>query len=150
MNDFFAPDVWPLILAAIIWWLLSLAPVVYSSYVVVRKNPALPRRLLFIGVVAGLSYGLLVLFLLLVSLPLSAFGVYIAPQLEAAGQLPLAGRWLVTVWRAISDWGWFVVPVVLAISSFKLVRHLAPRWHHVVAGLGPNSSFKPTPLRGSA
>ena len=150
MEDFFAPDVWPLILAAIIWWLLSLTPIVYSSYVAVRTKPELPRRALFVAVAAGLIYGLLVLFLFLVSLPLSAFGVYIAPQLEAAGQLPQTGQWLVAVWRVIADWGWFVIPAVLSISSFKLPRYLAPRWHGIVAGLGPNNSFKPKSLRDSA
>ena len=150
MEQFLAPEVWPLIAIAMVWWLLSLAPVLYSAFVATRTRLALPRRFLFVAVVVTLSYGLLVFFLFAITLPLAAFSIYIAPGLEAAGKLSVSGRWLAATSRAISTWGWFVVPFFLAISSFKLTRYLATRWHQLVTGLGPNNSFKPKPLRGSA
>ena len=150
MEQFLAPDVWPLIAIAIAWWLLSLAPVLYSALVATRTRPALPRRFLFVVVVVTLSYGLLVFFLFAITIPLAAFSVYIAPGLEASGELSVPGRWLVATSRAISTWGWFVVPFFLAISSFKLTRYLATRWHQLVTGLGPNNSFKPNPHRDGA
>jgi hypothetical protein len=150
MTELLAPDVWPLIALAAVWWVLSLLPVFYSTFVAFRTTPAMPRRPLFVAVVACLSYGLLIFFLFAISLPLSAFSVFIAPQLEASGELPVVGRWLAIASRFISTWGWFVVPLFLAIVSFKLARYLGVRWPQLVAGLGPNISSKPTPLRGAA
>ena len=136
MKLFFAPDLWPFIAVAVLWWLLSLTPVIYSSYIAIFKKPALPRRFLFVGVVVAMSYGFLLFFFLTVTLPLSAFDAYIAPQLTADGQLTVITQGLLTASRTMSDWGYIAVPFVLAISSFKLIRYLTPRWQLVVAGLG--------------
>ncbi len=150
MKEFLAPDFWPLIAIAIVWWVLSLMPILYSILVAVRTKPALPRRFLFVSAVVLLSYGLLIFFLFVVSLPLSAYSIFIAPQLEAVGELSRAGRWLAASSRFISQWGWFVIPLVLSISAVILSRYLVVRWHLLAACLGPNNSFKPKPLRGSA
>ena len=150
MKEFLAPDIWPMLMIAIVWWLLCLVPVLLSSIVAVRAKPALPRRLLFVSVVAGLSYGLLLFFFVGVLVPLGAFSTFIAPQLEAIGELPVVGRWFVSASRAIDSWYWFVVPFVLSASSIWLTRFLAARWHQLTLALGPNNSFKPKPLRGSA
>ena len=148
MKHFLAPDIWPMILAAVVWWLLSLAPILYSALLAFRAKPVMPRRVLFVGTVSTLSYGLLILFVFVVSLPLGAFSTYIAPTLREAGDLTLAGRWAGEISDAISSWGFFIIPLILAGSALWLSRRLLPRWPQIVIALGPNNSSKPTPLRG--
>ena len=148
MKHFLAPDVWPLIAIAIIWWTLSLAPIAYSTLVALRTKPPLPRRVLFVGTVSTLCYGLLVSFLILLSIPLAAFRNYIVPTLAAEDDLTTLDRWLANLSDFISQWGWFVVPLILAATAFYLSRYLSIRWPQIVIALGPNNSFKPTPLRG--
>ena len=148
MKHFLAPDIWPVIAIAVIWWTLSLAPIAYSTLVAFRAKPVLPRRLLFVGTVSTLCYGLLVSFLILLIIPLAAFRNYIAPTLAAEGDLTTLGNWLANLSDLISQWGWFVVPLILAATAFYLSRYLAARWPQIVIALGPNNSFKPSPLRG--
>ncbi|MDH5821889.1 hypothetical protein QFW77_02620 [Luteimonas sp. RD2P54] len=141
MEEFLAPDVWPLIAIAMVWWLLSLFPVLYPALVSFRRRATMPQKCLFTCVVACLSYGLLA-FLLVVGIALRALAVYIAPQLEVAGDLPAAGRWLAQASGLISAWWWVAVPLVLAMCSFLLTRYLAPRWPPIAAALGPTPHFK--------
>ena len=150
MEAFLDPEIWPLIVLAVLWWVLSLFPVFLAIFVAFRTRPVLPRRGMFMAVVVGLAYGLLFFFFIAVAVPLAAFETYIAPQLEASRQLPAAGRWLVHASRFISTWGWAATPFVLAISSIKLTRFLSVRWPQLVSSLGPNNSFKPKPYRGGA
>ena len=150
MNTFLSPDVWPSIALSIAWWLLTLMPVFYAAFVAARIKPVLPRRLLFIGVTVALTYGTLVFLLFAIIIPLAGFTVYIAPQLEASGELSAIGRLAVDISFASYDWGFIVMPPFLIVSSIALTRYLAARWQQLVAGLRPNNSFKPNPLRGSA
>jgi hypothetical protein len=127
MNVFLAPDIWPLIAIAILWWLASLFPVVYPTLVALRRKPVMPRRLLFISVVVGLSYGCLVFFQFVIVIPLDAFGTYIAPQLKEVGELPAIGQWSLEILDKLDVWWWkLVVPLILAAVAFKLTRYLAP------------------------
>jgi hypothetical protein len=150
MDAFLAPDVWPMIALAVVWWLLSLSPVWYSTFLALHTRPIIPRRFLFVAVVAALATGIVNFFYFTVSLPLTAFAVYIAPQLESTGDLSTTGRFLAATSEAISDYGLLTVPFVLAASAISLTRYLIVRWPEIVTCLGPNNSFKPKPLRGSA
>jgi hypothetical protein len=128
--------------------LCTFFPVIYSAQLAFRAKPALPRRFLFVCVVTALCYGCLLFFLLAVSLPLQLYSSFVAPQLEFSGYPH--GRWLIATQFFISDWGWVVFPLFLGLAAVATTRYLASRWPAIVAALGPNKSFKPNPLRGSA
>ena len=150
MKDLVPSGMWPIVFVGIAIWILAITPLLYSAFVALRTRPLIPRRILFVAVITGMSYGFMLLFAILVTLPLEAFSTFIAPQLQAIGHLPRFGLWLAEISQALSSWGWFVIPLVDAIASIWFTRYLVRRWPQVVASLGPNNSFKPKPLRGSA
>jgi hypothetical protein len=113
--------------------LLALLPLLYPGYVSFRKRPRLPRRLLFVGVIAALSYGIETFFLVAITLPLEAYAVFIAPPLESSGH-PY-GYWLVSIARFIKHWGWLLLPILPAIASVVLTRYLMNRWPRITESL---------------
>ena len=113
--------------------LLAFLPLLYPSYVLFRTRPFLPRRLLFVAIVAALSYGIETFFLVAIALPLEAYAVFIAPPLASSGY-PYA-RWLVLVARFIRGWGWLLLSIPPAIASVVLTRYLVTRWARILESL---------------
>ena len=68
-----------------------------------------------------------------IAIPVQAYVIWIAPQLQEMGQPH--GEWLVAVSRFIGRWWWPALPVALAIATVVLTRRLAARWTALCAAL---------------
>jgi hypothetical protein len=130
----FSPGVEAMIVAVgTLYIVLALLPLLYPGYVSFRTRPSLPRRLLFVGVIAALSYGIETFFLVAITLPLEAYAVFIAPPLESSGYS--YGRWLVFLAQFIRGWGWLLLSIPPAIASVVLTRYLVTRWARILESL---------------
>ena len=121
------------VLAALAWFLLTLAPVIWPAYRAFRNKTALPRPWLFTAVVAALTYGVLYLGLFLLLVPAEAYAVFIAPQLEAMGQ-PY-GSSLVRGTQFVADYWWLMLPPVQLAVTVVLTRRLASKWAGICSAL---------------
>lgn len=65
--------------------LCVLAPVLYPMLVAIHRRPVLPRRAVFVIVVAALCHGAMGLIDAVIVVPISAVLVYVTPQFEATG-----------------------------------------------------------------
>jgi hypothetical protein len=122
-----------LIVLSVGYMLCVLAPALYAALVVLRRRPVLPRRLLFVLVVASLCYGLLFLFSFALELPATAFAVYIAPQLQAAGYY--SGQPFTIIAGFLAENWWFALGPTLLFLAVAITRYLARRWGGIVAAL---------------
>ena len=130
----FSPGVAAMIVAVgALYILLALLPLLYPAYVSFRTRPFLPRRLLFVGIVAALSYGIETFLLVAIGMPLETYAVFVAPPLESSGY-PY-GRWLVFAARFIKGWGWLLLPIPPAVASVLLTRYLVTRWARILESL---------------
>ena len=132
---------------AFAYFLISFVPVWWPALVAFRRNARLPRPLLFVTTVAALVYGVFSFLAFAVLLPIEAYGIFIAPQLEAAGLAN--GAALLRISGFFTDYWWLLVPPVQLVLTWQVTRRLGGRWGHICAS-PPNNSFKPNPLRGSA
>jgi hypothetical protein len=109
---------------------LVLTPVLYPLVRSMRQRPALPQRWLFVLVVACLCYGGLTL-LLVLAWPVEIYLQHVAPQLQVMSEAtPLVG---VAEW--LYQYGWLLMPTILALPAVPLTRYLLPRWARVVDAL---------------
>jgi hypothetical protein len=134
-------------LVALAYVLLSFAPVLWPAMVVRRVRPALPRRLLFVVVVAALVYGVFSFIAFAILLPIEVYGIYIAPQLEEAGIAN--GSALLQISGFLADNWWILVPPTQLILTWYVTKIVKARWAYICAA-PPNPSFKPTSLRDAA
>ena len=111
----------------------ALMPVLYPAFLAARTKPVIPRRILFVVAATCMSYGLLALFVLLVSWPLQLYSLFVAPQLQDAGRF--YGAWLVAGGHFFTSSSWFALPVALVVASVLVSRYLARRWPRVVCAL---------------
>ena len=145
----FTPQEVALITAAFtVYALLSWAPVIWPLAVTHKQRATFPRRWLFAFTILALAYGTIVAFLTILTIPLTAYGVFIAPQLSVydfhlTDGLLRANNFVVRYW-------WLLLPPALLLNTIFLVRKLLPAWPSICTGLAANNSFKPKPLRGSA
>lgn len=106
---------------------LLLTPVIYPLVCAWGQRPALPRKWLFVLVVACICYGGLTLILIL-ALPFELYLVHVAPQLQVMGaDTPLDGA---AAW--LYGRGWMIAALILALPAVPLTRYLLPRWTGVV------------------
>lgn len=146
--DLFGPTLSAMIIAiALVYFVISFAPIWMPAVAVLRSQPRLPRPFLFIGTVAALVYGVLSFLAFAVLLPVEAYGIFVAPQLEAAG-MPVGAGLLRISGFFVNYWWVFIPPVQLALAWYVTSR-VGRRWPHICAA-PPNDSFKPTPPRGAA
>jgi hypothetical protein len=144
----FTPEQIALILAAAAaYFLMSWAPVIWPLVATHKLRANFPRRWLFVFAILALSYGVIVAFLTLLTIPITAYSVFIAPQLSFNGfhltdGLVSANEFVVAYW-------WLMLPPALFLNTFVLVRKLLPAWPAICSALTANNSFKPKPLRGS-
>lgn len=68
-----------MIAAAIAYEFFTFAPLIFSAIVAVRRRTTMRRKFLFVGSVVALTYGLLLVFLVTICVPISAFMIYVAP-----------------------------------------------------------------------
>ncbi|MGY1411243.1 hypothetical protein ACW5EG_16935 [Luteimonas sp. A611] len=145
----FPPQTIALIMAAsAAYFVICWAPVIWPIIATHKQRGAFPRRWLFVGVVLSLAYGVIVAFLMLITLPITAYSVFVAPQLSANG-FHFADP-LLRANRFVTDFWWLLLPPALLLNTFWFVRKLRPIWPAVCQALTANNSFKPKPLRGSA
>lgn len=112
----------------------ALTPVLYSTFLAVRLKAVMPQRILFVVAATCMSYGLLALFVLLVSWPLQLYALFVAPELQQAGHF--YGSWLVSGGHFFALWSWLALPVALVVASVWASRYLFHRWPRVAHTLG--------------
>ena len=109
-----------------------LAPMLWSGFVALRQRPLLPRRVLFVSTVTVISYGVWGFVGWALELPISAYLIYIAPQLERcchfSGSFTRIGGFL-------AQYFWLGMGPALLITSFVVTRYLARRWERIVDAL---------------
>jgi hypothetical protein len=136
-----------LVVLAVVYFLISFAPVWWPALKAFRAKPRLPRPLLFVATVAALVYGVFSFLAFAVLLPVEAYGIFIAPSLETAAVGYGAG--LLRISGFFTDYWWVLVPPVQFLLTWYITAQVGRRWAHICAA-PPNYSFKPKPLRGSA
>lgn len=136
-----------MVLLAVAYGLLSFSPLWWPAIVAWRSRPLLPRRGLFVGVVAALVYGVFSFLAFAILLPVEVYGIFVAPQLELSGVA--VGAPLLRVTGFVTDYWWLLIPPTQLVLTWYVTRKLKARWAHICSA-PPNNSFKPNPLRGSA
>ncbi len=117
--------------AALAYALLSFAPVLWPAIVARRVRPTLPRRWLFVGVVAALVYGVFSFLAFAVLLPIEVYGIYIAPQLEEAGFANSSS--LLQFSGFLADYWWVLVPPTQLLLTWYVTKSVKARWAHICA-----------------
>jgi hypothetical protein len=118
---------------AILYLLLALAPLLWPALRAFRRGRRLERPWLFVWTVAALVYGSVYLVAAAIVIPVQAWVIWIAPQLQELGQPH--GEWLVAVTRFVGQWWWPALPIALVVATVMLTRRLAARWPGVCAAL---------------
>ena len=136
-----------MLLIAVAYTLLAFAPVWWPAIVVHRSKPPMPRRLLFVLVVAALVYGAFSFLAFAIILPVELYGIFVAPQLEQSGVA--AGTNVLRVSGFLVRYWWLLVPPAQLLLTWYVTKRVGERWAQFWA-VPPNHSFKPTPLRGAA
>lgn len=116
---------------ALAYALLSFAPVWWPAIVARRARPTLPRRWLFVGVVAALVYGVFSFLAFAFLLPIEVYGIYIAPQLEEAGIAN--GSSLLQISGFFAEYWWVLVPPTQLVLTWYVTKSVKARWAHICA-----------------
>jgi hypothetical protein len=122
-----------LALAAALYLLVALAPLLWPALRAFRRSRRLERPWLFTGTVAALTYGTVYLVAAIVAIPIEAYIVFIAPVLNQAGK-PY-GALLVTAAEFVGTWWWPVLPFAVLVATILLTRKLAAKWAGICAAL---------------
>lgn len=136
MNDVFG---FPIAMAlsmgmiAIGYFFAVHSPVLLALFTVWRQRKTMRRRVLFVGTVMGATYGLLVVFLMAICVPISAFLVFIVPALKDQGYLKSS------VFLAVADfvvaWWWALLPFAVLLPAIFISHYFAARWDRIVEAL---------------
>ena len=126
-------DTAALTIAVCLYELVACAPLWWPTFIALRRRPQLPRRLLFVGVVAGLSYGTVVPFYFLLAFPAGIYSLFVAPSLQQMGHS--YSKLVVVVAQHVEQYGWLALPPLLLVLTFELTRQLAKRWPRICDGL---------------
>lgn len=122
-----------MIAAAIAYEFFTFAPLIFSAIVAVRRRTTMRRKFLFVGSVVALTYGLLLVFLVTICVPVSAFMIYVAPSLRFNGYLE--DSWFIAVADFAVEWWWLILPPVFIAAALVTTRYLAKRWNAIVDAL---------------
>ena len=145
----FSPQAVALIMGvSVAYFVICWAPVIWPLIATHKLRRTFPRRWLFVASIFSLTYGVIAAFLTLLTLPVTAYGVFIAPQLSASG-FHLTDP-LLRANSFIADYWWLLLAPALLIITYLFIRKLLPAWPAICQALTANNSFKPNPLRGSA
>lgn len=131
-TDVFGPTLSALLLlTALGYSLLTLAPVIWPAILARRAGPQMPRRTLFVAVVAVLVYGVFSFLAFVVILPIEVFGIFVAPPLEEA---ELAyGEQVLSITGFVREYWWLLVPVTQLVLTWRITKHLIGRWSYICA-----------------
>lgn len=137
-----------ILLVSVSYFFFCWAPIIWPVIATHKLRRSFPRRWLFVLTVLSLSYGAIIAFLMLFTLPITAYSVFIAPQLSVDG---FHGTdWLVSANSFVVAYWWLALPPLLLLTTLLLVRKLLPAWSAICTALAVNDPLKPSPLRGSA
>lgn len=116
---------------AVAYFVAVLAPIWWPAWRAFRSGPPLPRRLLFVGVVAALVYGVSAFFMLVVVLPMSVVRIALVPELARAGvgYSTLLGH----VSHLFYQHGWVMIVPVQLLLTWYVTHRLSSRWAQVCA-----------------
>ena len=117
-------------LVAIPYLLCVFSPVIYSSFVLFRHKPALPRKRLFMFTVTSFTYGFFVFLFLALLIPAQFYLVYIAPSLKNAGYYYCQP--LVTAADFVSEYFPILIGIALVSSAILITRRLQRIWPAIV------------------
>jgi len=130
---------WGVLVGSLAAWLL---PCLFA--LVVARISRLPQAFRFAIASAVLTYGIGVLFVLMLT-SLSLAAVHLAPEWAENGHATLGN--VVATAGQYASYAEILVPLVLMfVIPFRLKRH----WPALAELVGGNSSFKPTSLRDPA
>lgn len=142
--EIFGPGLSALIVAmAVVYCLISFAPVWWPALFAFRRRAAFPRPYLFVGTVAALVYGVFSFLAFAILVPVEAYSIFIAPQLEAAGIA--YGAWVVRGAGFFVNYWWLLLPPVQFALSWIITLKVGRRWEHICAAPS-DTSFKSNPL----
>lgn len=109
------------------------SPVLLALFTVWRQRKTMPCRVLFVVTVMGATYGLLVLFLMVICVPISAFLVFIVPAVKDQGYLK--GSVFLAVADFVVAWWWAILPFAVLLPAIFISRYFATRWNRIVEAL---------------
>ena len=118
---------------AIAYFFAVHSPVLLALFAVWRQRKTMPRRVLFVGTVMGATYGLLVVFLMAICVPISAFLVFIVPALKDQGYLK--NSIFLSVADFVVAWWWALLPFAVLLPAIFISRYFAARWDRIVEAL---------------
>ena len=114
------------VLGVLLYGALAFTPFLIPACRAFSKRDRLPRPMLFVIVVGGLSYGWTEFLVTLIAIPGSAFLIYIAPSLREAELLH--GSWLLSALDGFVKWWWLAFPLVLFAVAIIATKLLGKRW----------------------
>lgn len=133
-----------IIVIAVVYFIVSFVPVWFPAIRVFRHKARLPRPFLFVGVVSALVYGVFSFLVFVILLPLEAYSIFIAPQLEAAGME--AGGGIRRALDFLISYWWIFVPLVQLVLTWYITSQVGKRWMYICA-VPPNESTFCTHLK---
>ncbi|HEY0505757.1 MAG TPA: hypothetical protein VGD42_19910 [Lysobacter sp.] len=122
-----------LVAAAAVYLVLAFMPLLWPAWRAFRAPQRLPRPWLFVGVVGAIVYGAVTFFVAAIGVPMDAYLVFIAPQLQEA-KLPY-GAAFVGVSDVVVNYWWVAAPVFQLLATWYLTRRLAARWERICQAL---------------
>ena len=122
-----------LAVVALLYLLVALAPIFWPARRAFRRSNRLERPWLFTLTVAALTYGLVYLVAAVIAIPIQAYVVFVAPELQQAGR-PY-GQWLVAVSSFVGRWWWPILPLAVLVATVLLTRRLAAKWSGICSAL---------------
>lgn len=143
--EIFGPGLSALIVAmAVVYCLISFAPVWWPALFAFKRRAAFPRPYLFVGTVAAMVYGVFSFLAFAILVPVEAYSIFIAPQLEAAGVA--YGAWVVSGARFFVNYWWLLVPPVQFALTWIITLKVGRRWEHICAAPSIDPSAPNPPL----
>ncbi|MBB6185229.1 hypothetical protein [Oleiagrimonas soli] len=122
-----------LMLFVMFYGLMAWMPILWPTWIAWRHRRRMPRRAWFVGTVASLSYGVLMLLFFAVVLPLELYATHVAPVRQDSGHAyasPLvAGAWF------FGGYAWLIAPLLLLAVTFFVTHRLAARWPGICEAL---------------
>ncbi len=110
---------------------------IWLAVVVAFWPRRLRRKLLFICVSSAITYGLLVMAISIIALPLEALATYVLPEWQALGYydtLPPLG-WLAVAAEMMEKWWYISWPALCALLGWFVVTRLARHWNSLIAAV---------------
>ena len=129
------------------YYLLAHLPI-WLAVVVAFWPRRLQRKLLFICISSAITYGLLVMAISIIALPLEALATYVLPEWQALGYFdtlpPL--HWLAVAAEMMERWWYISWPVLCALLGWFVVTRLARRWNVLIRAITPSPAAAPEHL----